>query len=152
MLEIIFWEEISYTGRKYTRLRNHDEHINHCHTTWQEYPWQEWVHWFIHTLEMVPRNWYTSVELLQGTLEWEYLSTIFMHTFYFASEQPTFDVALDIMKENIFEEILVAAMNFHICSTIFHHWMECYNVTWELDDYDPLDINIPESKGMPTVE
>ena len=30
--------------------------------------------------------------------------------------------------------------------------MECYNVTRELDDDDPLDVNIPESEGMRTVE
>ena len=33
-----------------------------------------------------------------------------------------------------------------------HHCMECYNVTQELDDDDLLDINIPESEGMHTVE
>ena len=56
------------------------------------------------------------------------------------------------MKENIFEEILVTTTNFHQCSTIFHHWMECYNVTEEPDDDDLLIINIPESKYMHTVE
>ena len=30
--------------------------------------------------------------------------------------------------------------------------MESYNVTGELDDDDPLDINILESEGMRTVE
>ena len=34
----------------------------------------------------------------------------------------------------------------------FHHWMECYNVTREPDDDDPLDINIPKSEGMRAVE
>ena len=33
-----------------------------------------------------------------------------------------------------------------------HHWMECYNITGEPDDGDPLEINIPKSKGMPAVE
>ena len=30
--------------------------------------------------------------------------------------------------------------------------MECYNLTWELDDDDPLEINIPESEGIRTVD
>ena len=35
---------------------------------------------------------------------------------------------------------------------IVHHWMECYNVTGELDDDDPRDINIPNFEGTQTVE
>ena len=56
------------------------------------------------------------------------------------------------MKENRFEEISVATINFHQCSTTAHHWMECYNVIRELDDDDPIDINIPDSEGMHAVE
>ena len=101
---------------------------------------------------MVPRNWYTSVELQREIVEWEYLATIFTHTFEFMSEQPIVDVALQKMKEKIFEEILAVDTNFHQCNTIVHHWMECYNITRELDDDDLLEINIPESKGMHAVE
>ena len=43
-------------------------------------------------------------------------------------------------------------MNFHQCNMTIHNWMECYNLTWELDDDDPLEINIPESKGIYTLE
>ena len=56
------------------------------------------------------------------------------------------------MKENVFEEILVATTNFHQCTTAVHHFMECYNITGETNDDDPLDINIPESEGMRIVE
>ena len=51
------------------------------------------------------------------------------------------------MKESIFEEILVAATNFHLCSVTIHHWIECYNVTGEPNEDGPLNINIPKSKG-----
>ena len=101
---------------------------------------------------MVPRNWYTSVELRRGTVEWEELTAGFTHTFEFSSEHPIIDDALPIMKEKIFEEILVATMNFHQCSTTVHHWMECYNIIGELDDDDSIEINIPESRGMRVVE
>ena len=30
--------------------------------------------------------------------------------------------------------------------------MECYNITGEPDDDDPLEINIPESEGIHIVE
>ena len=62
---------------------------------------------------MVPRIWYTLEEMQQGTIECESLVGSFTQTFEFASEQPTVDVALQIIKENIFEEILVADRNFH---------------------------------------
>ena len=33
-----------------------------------------------------------------------------------------------------------------------HNWMECYNITGELDDDDPLEINMLELEGIPIVE
>ena len=44
------------------------------------------------------------MELRQGTLEWEDLDTRFTHTFDFASDHPTIDVVLQIMKEKIFKD------------------------------------------------
>ena len=101
---------------------------------------------------MVPRNWYTSMELRRAIVEWEELATSFTHTFEFTSEHPTIDVVLQTMKENIFEEISVATTNFHQCNKAFHHCMECYNVTGYPNDDDPLDINIPDLEGMRAVE
>ena len=101
---------------------------------------------------MVPRNWYTYVELRLVNLEWEEIATSFTHTSEFSNDHPIIDVALQVMKEKIFEEILVVVTNFHQCSTTIHHWMEYYNVIGEPDDDDPLDINLPESEGMHTVD
>ena len=42
--------------------------------------------------------------------------------------------------------------NFNYHDATIQHWMEFYNVIGELDDDDPLDINIPESEGTCTVE
>ena len=85
-------------------------------------------------------------------MEWEELATSFTHTFEFASDHPTIDVALQIMKDKIFEEIPIATTNFHQCNKTVHHWMERYNVIGEPNDDDPLDVNIPKSEGMRTVE
>ena len=77
---------------------------------------------------------------------------IFTQTFEFTSEHQIVNDALEIMKENIFDKILVTTTNFHQCSMTIHHWMECYNVTGEPDDNDLLDINIPDLDGMHAVE
>ena len=62
-MEISFEEQVSYADKKYTGLVDPDKPIEHSRGIWKEYSWQEWVHRFIHTLEMVPRSWYTSEEL-----------------------------------------------------------------------------------------
>ena len=76
-MEIIFGEEIGYPNQKYTRPTDPGKHIEHCPGIWQEYLRQEWFHLFIHNLEVVPRSWYTSEELRQGTIEWEILAVCF---------------------------------------------------------------------------
>ena len=74
-----------------------------------------------------------------------------MHTFEFTDEQPTLDVVLQMIKENIFVEIHVEEENYHQCSTTIQQWMACYNLERELDD-DPTNLNIPYSEGMREVE
>ena len=56
------------------------------------------------------------------------------------------------MKEKIFEEIPFTVTNFLQCSTTINHRMECFNVTGEPDDDDPLNINIPKLEGMRIAE
>ena len=63
LMEIRFREVMDFPDQKYIGMTNPEEHIEHCRWNWQEYPQQEWVHRFLHTLEIVPRSWYTSVEL-----------------------------------------------------------------------------------------
>ena len=117
--------------------------------TWQEYLRKEWVHHFIHTLDMMPRNWYTYVELQQGTLEWEEIATSFTHAFQFVDDHPIIDATLKVMKEKIFEEIPFLVTNFNQYNTTIHHWMEYYNVTGEPDDDDTLNINVnPKNPPM----
>ena len=70
---------------------------------------------------MIPRNWCTFVELRRGTLEWEELATSFTHAFEFIDDHPIIDVALQVMKHNIFEEILFVGTNFHQCNMTIHH-------------------------------
>ena len=123
-MEIRFWEEISFPNKKYTGLTDLGECVEHCRRIWKEHLRQEWVHRFIHTLEIVPRTWYTSKELQRGTIEWERLFVRFTQTFKFVSEHPTMDVALQVIKEKVFEEILIADTHFHQCTMTTHRWMQ----------------------------
>ena len=46
----------------------------------------------------------------------------------------------------------MTTINFHQCSTIVQHWMECYDIIGELNDDHSLDINILDPKGTCIVE
>ena len=63
LMDAIFDEEVTTVSHKYTCLLSPAKHINRCRTAFAEYPQQEWIHHFIHTLEIMPRSWYTSIEL-----------------------------------------------------------------------------------------
>jgi hypothetical protein len=43
------------------------EHIDICLVQWILVPLEEWPHHFIHTLEGIPRNWYTKLEQCRET-------------------------------------------------------------------------------------
>ena len=115
-MEVRFREEFTWVKHKYLGLANPVEHINDCCIAFAEYPREEWVHHFIHTLEMKPRTWYASMELRQGTQEWEGITKKFRQTFEFVEEEPTVDVVLQTIKEKIFAEIPVEEANAHQCS------------------------------------
>ena len=94
LLEVIFGEKMLYTVSKYTGLTNLVEHIEHFRETWDISLRQEWIHKLIHTLEMIPRNWYMQVELRRVTVKWEELVANFMHAFEFVDDNSSIDVSL----------------------------------------------------------
>ena len=67
-------------------------------------PEDEWVHLFIHTLDTVPRNWYTETELRKGTNTWPLMIDKFLLTFTFESEYLSIDQALGVIKAKIFDD------------------------------------------------
>ena len=133
-------------------MTNPIEHIEYCHSTWEACPQHELVHQSIHTLDIIPRNLNTSVELRRGTIEWDELATSSKHTFDFVDDHPSIDVAFQVINSKIFEDIPVAVTNFNQSSATIRHLMECYIVTGELDHDDPLNVNIPESKYRRAME
>ena len=64
---------------------------------------------------MIPRNWYTSVELRKGTIEWDELATSLIYTLEFVDDHSSIDVALQVIKTKIFEDIPIAIRNFNRC-------------------------------------
>ena len=75
-------------------LMNPVDHIENCHATSKTCVREEWVHQFIHTLYMIPRNWYTSIEIRQGTIECEEIASSFIDTFRFGDDNPPIDIAI----------------------------------------------------------
>ena len=77
--------------QKYTGESDPRSHIKICEQSWLDIPEDEWVHLFIHTLDTIPRNWYTETELRRGTVTWPLMIDSFLLTFTFESEYPSID-------------------------------------------------------------
>ena len=100
LLEIRFGENVSYVGQKYMGLMNPVNYIENYHAAWNIVPRQEWVHLFIHTLDTIPRNWYTLVKLRRGNIDWDELSNSFNHNFFFVDDNLMIYVAMQVIKDN----------------------------------------------------
>ena len=83
MMKIIFGKpELSIT-EKYNGCDDPRMHLTRWIRAYGEEPQPEWVHLFYHTLDVIPRNWCTKVELLHDTCEWDILREGFLLTFLF---------------------------------------------------------------------
>jgi hypothetical protein len=65
-------------------------------------PLEEWSHHFIHTLEVIPVNWYVDQELRRGIAKWTTLQRNFIVTFSFEHENPNMDSTLKYIRWVIF--------------------------------------------------
>ena len=102
LMAIRFSVDKEYVQQKYTGESDPRSHIQTCEQSWLDIPEDEWVHRFIHTLDTVPRNWYTETELRKGTTTWPLMIDSFLLTFAFESEYPGVDQALQVIKIKIF--------------------------------------------------
>lgn len=57
---------------------------------------------FVHTLDVIPKNWYIELEVHRETTDWEDLTHNFKVTFNFEDDAPLIDTALQIIKNKIF--------------------------------------------------
>jgi len=60
---------------------------------------------FIHTLDTIPQNWYTQLELRQETIDKECLTKNYITTFSFEYEDIMVENALQLIKDKVFEGI-----------------------------------------------
>jgi len=58
---------------------------------------------FVHTLDMIPKNWYIQLELRQETVSREGRTANFIHTFSPYEDDVMIDTALQLAKENFFQ-------------------------------------------------
>lgn len=84
---------------------------------------------FIHTLDIVPQNWYTKLEQHQGTMTWDEMAENFEITFSYQSEYPSMDVVLQIIKEKTFADLPLLVSHIIEWDIMMEHALECYNIT-----------------------
>jgi len=57
--------------KKYTRKDDSREHLARWTKVWGGIPQPEWVHIFVHTLDVIPKSWYLETKLRNGTTNWD---------------------------------------------------------------------------------
>ena len=123
-----------------------------CIQQWSDIPEDEWVHLFIHTLDIVPRNRYTETELRRGTITWPLMIESFQLTFSFESEHPSIDQGLNCIRNKTFGQSPLPEYSQPDWAVQMEHALECYNFTTGEEDDNPRNINIPESEGTRKIE
>ena len=86
-------------------------HTEACIKAWKNKSVDEWAHLFVHTMDTIPKNWYTETELHRGTKNWPLLTEGFQLTFRFESEYPEIDDALEVIKTKVFDDYPLPLFN-----------------------------------------
>jgi hypothetical protein len=150
-MHIIFGRSEQYRPlQKYDERGNPRNHINDCVTNWRLVPPREWTHYFIHTLEGIPSNWYKEEELRKETVSWGTMHHKFINTFAFESENPWVDIELQRIKRKIFEEYGVdkVTIDRDYRKETLEQLVYCYHVTVDEEvEENPCDIHILEGEG-----
>ena len=93
------WLVDKYNGRDDPRT-----HLVKWSKVYGEEPQPKWVHLFYHTLDVIPMNCYTKMELHHGMSEWDVLHESFLLTFTFEDHlSDIVDDALQVVKAIIFK-------------------------------------------------
>jgi len=139
---------IIYKGTKYTCQTSQRKHIDSCIETWQAVPQIEWVHMFISTLDIIPRNCYIELELRRGTKTWGEMVKHFIGTFSFEDDNPAIDGALQVVKENIWDERnITTELAESEWDTDMDYALSCYKLATdggepESEEEDPSHLDI----------
>ena len=112
---------------------------------------QRLIHLFVHTLDTIPKNWYTETELCRGTETWSLLIKGFQLTFGFESEYPEIDDALGVIRMNLFDDFPLPILNQLDWAAQMANVIKFYNFAAD-EEEDPCNVNIPELEGSCDVQ
>ncbi len=79
---------------------------------------------FIHTLDAIPRNWYTETKLRHKTSDWSMLVDSFKLTFIFVDDCMFIDQALAIIKTKKFDDVPLPVNNQHDWAIQIEHALD----------------------------
>ena len=88
-----------------------------------------------------------SVELWWRTVDLDESDNSFKHTFSFTDEIFSIDANLQVIKAKIFEEFSILVWILPQWNVTDQSMMEFYNISRELEDNDPQEIQIHEYEG-----
>ena len=114
-----------------------------CVKAWKHKDVDEWVHLFIHTLDTIPKSWYSEAELCRGIETWSLLIEGFQLTFSFESEYPEIDDALEVIRMKLFDDFSLLIFNQLEWATQMENVVECYNFAVDEEEEYPHNMNIP---------
>ncbi len=115
--------------------------MEQCYAAWMQVSQEEWVHRFVHTQELVAKNWYAKFVLHHRTVSWVNLADSFVLTFSIDDVFPTLDVAIRLIRTKVFddEEVIQYQPDWEEKEA---NVVECYNLAID-DEDDPRNIDIP---------
>ena len=67
LLAIRFGEDVGGMNYKYDGQTDPGIHSEDCIKSWKNRSVDEWVHLFVHTLDTIPKDWYTETKLRRGS-------------------------------------------------------------------------------------
>ena len=140
-----FGEDDGGMNYKYDGQNDPRIHVEACIEAWKQRSVDEWVHIFIHTLGLIPKNWYIKIELRRGTKDWSLLID------GFKSKYPEIDNVVEVIRTKIFEDGPLPLFNQPDWVALLETTLECYNFIAD-EDEDPRNVNISESEGSCEVE
>ena len=111
LLAVIFGNDAGGMNYRYDGQTNPRIHVESCGKAWQHRDVDEWVHLFIHTLDTIPKNWYTEIELRRGTETWSTMIDGFQLAFGFEFEYLDIDDALEVIRMQLFDDFPLQIFN-----------------------------------------
>jgi hypothetical protein len=102
LLQVRFGTKNESVMPKYSGLRFPADHFTKCTMQWILEPKQEWTHLIVHTLDIIPKNWYIELDVCRRIRDWEESTRNFKVRFSFENNNPLIDSILQVIKNNIF--------------------------------------------------